>query len=77
MASLRIAHAYDIGTAVVMKSVLESEGIEVLDIGRAGHLSIAGADQGFYVEVGPNDRNMARRILRENELGKYILGDAT
>ena len=38
MASLRIAHAYDIGTAVVMKSVLESEGIEVLDIGIAGHL---------------------------------------
>jgi len=77
MASLRIAHAYDIGTAVVMKSVLESEGIEVLDIGRAGHLSIAGADQGFYVEVGPNDRRRACQVLVEHELGKYILSNAT
>jgi len=77
MASLRIAHAYDIGTAVVMKSVLESEGIDVLDIGRAGHLSIAGADPGFYVEVVAEQRHQACQILRDHELGKYILSDAT
>jgi len=77
MASLRIAHAYDIGTAAVMKSVLESEGIEVLDIGRAGHLSIAGADLGYYIEVAPGQRHQACRILRDHELGKYILSDVT
>jgi len=76
MASLRVAHSYNIGTAVVMKSVLESEGIEVLDIGRAGHLSIAGADQGYFVEVGPGQQHRACEILREHELGKYILSNA-
>ncbi len=76
MASLRIAHSYDIGTVVVMKSLLESEGIDVLDIARSGHLTIAGADQGYYVEVVPGQRNRARRILREHQFGKYLLTDA-
>lgn len=77
MASLRIAHAYNIGTVVVMKSLLESEGIEVLDIARSGHLTIAGADQGYYVEVVPGQRDRAREILREHQFGKYILTDVS
>lgn len=73
MQSLRIAHAYDFGTYMVMKSLLESEGIRVLDIALGGHLAIAGADQGYYVEVVEDDKPRACRILRENQLGKFIL----
>ena len=75
MASLRIAHAFDFGTFAAMKSLLESEGIEVLDIAIGGHLAIAGVDHGYYVEVLPEHRNKARRILRENQLGKYVMVD--
>lgn len=77
MASLRIAHAYDIGTVAVMKSLLESEGIDVLDIARSGHLTIAGADQGYYIEVVPGQRDRARAILRAHQLGKYVLTEVS
>jgi hypothetical protein len=71
--SLRIAHTYDVGSFAVIKALLESTGVEVLDIAIGGHLAIAGADQGYYIEVIPNDRVKAIRILRENDLGKYLL----
>ncbi len=60
-----------------MKSLLESEGIYVLDIAVGGNLTIAGADQGYYVEVATEQKREARRILNENEFGSYVLGDDT
>ncbi|MEE8281272.1 MAG: hypothetical protein V3R50_02735 [Gammaproteobacteria bacterium] len=72
VASLRIAHTYDFGTFAAMKSLLESEGVTVLEIAIGGHLAIAGADQGYYLQVLPEDRVKARTILRNNDLGKYI-----
>jgi len=72
VASLRIAHTYDFGTFAAMKSLLESEGVTVLEIAIGGHLAIAGADQGYYLQVLPEDRVRARAILRKNDLGKYI-----
>lgn len=77
MRSLRIAHTYDAGSFAVIKALLESMGIQVLDIAIGGHLAIAGADQGYYIEVLPDDRLKAVEILRDNELGKYILDKAT
>ena len=77
MASLRIAHTYDFGSFAAIKALLESKGIQVLDIAIGGHLAIAGADQGYYIEVIPDDRLSACQILRDNDLGKYILGSAT
>jgi hypothetical protein len=73
MAVFRIAHTYDFGTFGAMKALLESHGIEVLDLAVGGHLTIAGADQGYYLEVLPGQQVEARRILRRNGLGKYIL----
>ena len=77
MRSLRVAHTYDAGSFAVIKALLESMGIQVLDIAIGGHLAIAGADQGYYIEVIPDDRLRAVEILRDNDLGKYILGSAT
>ena len=73
MHRFRIAFTYDFGSFAAIKALLESEGVEVLDIAIGGHLAIAGADQGYYVEVIPEHQIHARRILRENDLGKYIL----
>ena len=72
MASLRIAHTYNFGTFAAMKSLLESEGVTVLDIAIGGHLAVAGVDQGYYLQVLTEDRVRARAILRHNDLGKYI-----
>ena len=77
MHSFRIAHTYDAGSFAAIKALLESMGIQVLDIAIGGHLAIAGADQGYYIEVIPDDRLEAVEILRDNDLGKYILGSAT
>jgi hypothetical protein len=73
MTMVRIAHAYDFGTYVVMKSLLESEGLGVLDAAFGGHISIAGADQGYYVEVHRADQAKARTLLWQNSLAKYLL----
>jgi hypothetical protein len=47
MAVQRLAFVFDAGTFAVMKSLLESEGIGVLDLAYGGHVAIAGADQGY------------------------------
>jgi hypothetical protein len=69
----RIAFAFDAGTFAVMRALLESEGVRVLDMARGGHVAIAGVDQGFYLEVLAEDRVLAERILRENDFGKHVV----
>ncbi len=73
MSSLRIAHTYDIGSFAAMKALLGSRGVTALDLAIGGHLAIAGADQGYFIEVVPDDRLRACQILRDNDLGKYLL----
>lgn len=72
-ATLRIAFTFDIGTFAAIKALLTSEDIAVLDIAVGGHISIAGADQGYYVEVLPEDQDRARQILSECGMDNYLL----
>ncbi|MEC9375978.1 MAG: hypothetical protein VYA80_06360 [Pseudomonadota bacterium] len=71
--NLRIAFTFDFGSFAALKALLESHGIQVLDIAFAGHVTIAGADQGYYLEVIPEDKKRARQILQENSMEKYLL----
>jgi len=73
MALTRLAFAFDAGTFGVLKALLESEGIPVLDIARGGHVAIAGVDQGYYIQVLEEDEAAAERLLRERGFGKYIV----
>jgi len=73
--TFRIAFTYDFGSFAAIQALLMSHNIEVLDIAIGGHLAIAGVDQGYYVEVLPDDQSRARQILRDNNLAKYILTD--
>lgn len=68
-----VARCYDMGIAVVMKSVLISEDIDVLEYSGSGHVSIAGADHSYYVKVGEADVEKARRVLTEAGYEKYII----
>jgi len=73
VSTCRIAHAFDFGTYAVMKSLLESEGVAVIHAVFGGHLSIAGVDQGYYLEVVETDRGRARTLLWENSFGEYLV----
>ena len=73
MAVTRVAFAFDAGTYAVLKAMLESEGIEVLDMARGSHVAIAGVDQGYYLHVIADDRPRAERLLRERDFEKYLV----
>ena len=73
MSLSRIAFAFDVGTFAVMRALLESEGIHVLDIATGGHLSIAGADQGYYLQVPEDERERAASLLREHDFEQYLI----
>ncbi len=69
----RLAFSFDMGTFAVLKAMLESEGIPVLDIAVGGHVAIAGADQGYYVQVLGEDLVRAERLLRDRGFENYIV----
>ncbi|MBT8136758.1 MAG: hypothetical protein KJO54_07070 [Gammaproteobacteria bacterium] len=69
----RIAYSTDIGQYVLMASLLRDSDIEVLDMMRAGHVSIAGVDHGFYVQVPRSQEIRARRILADSEFRHCIV----
>jgi hypothetical protein len=68
-----IARSYDMGIAVVMKSILIGEGIGVLEYSGSGHVSIAGADQSYYVKVAATDAARARELLVAAGYDKYVI----
>ena len=72
MALVRVAYAADMGIVLVMKSLLESEGIYTPDIASGGHVSIAGADQGYYIAVLDEDVPRAIQLLKENSFENYL-----
>ncbi len=76
MAISRIAFTFDAGSWAVLKALLESEGIGVLDLARGAHVAIAGVDQGYYLQVADDDEIRARRLLREHGFGKYLVDSA-
>ena len=69
----RVAYSTDIGEFVLMSSLLKDNGIEVLDMMRAGHVSIAGVDHGFYVQVPESQGIRARRLLSDSEFTHCIV----
>ena len=58
-----------------MKSLLESEGVRVLDLAYGSHVAVAGVDQGYYVQVLDEDKALARQVLRDNGFEKYLVSE--
>jgi len=72
MSLIRVAYSADMGVALVMKSLLDSAGIYTTDIASGGHVSIAGADQGYYIEVLDEDVPEAIELLKDSAFEKYL-----
>ncbi|MBT8130644.1 MAG: hypothetical protein KJO35_00115 [Gammaproteobacteria bacterium] len=73
----RIAYSTDIAEFVLMTALLRDHGIEVLDMMRAGHVSIAGVDHGFYVQVPESQMIKARRWLTDSEFSHCVITEKT
>jgi hypothetical protein len=54
-------------------NLLEENNLHPLRLDYASHLSMAGAEQGYFIEVPDNEVALAKRILTENGFGKYIV----
>ena len=68
-----VAVAPDFGVATVIRSLLESEGVVVLGLSTSGHVSIAGADQGYKIDVLTKDEMRARELLQNNSFERYLV----
>ena len=68
-----IARAYDIGIAMLMESLLIREGLDIIESTNAGHVSIAGADHSYNVQVSEVHAEVARKVLTDNGYEKFIL----
>lgn len=73
MSFRKVAYASDMGVAMVIYSLLDSEGFDVLDFSNSSHISLAGADQGFYISVYEDQADAAIASLKEHELSTHLL----
>lgn len=58
-----------------MKALLEEHDVHVYEIQMSGHLSLAGADQGWYIEVLREHEEVARAILSDSDYAKFLKSD--
>jgi len=68
-----VAVAPDFGVATVIRSLLESKGVIVLGLSTSRHVSIAGADQGYKIDVLKKDEMRARELLQNNSFERYLV----
>ena len=73
MAYEKIAFCHDGGLFVVIHSLLVSEELDSPDMMAGGHVTIAGADQGYYVALARAQQKQACDLLRERGFGQYML----
>lgn len=72
MNKLRIAFSSMFPEASLMKQILEENKVFVFEIMTSGHITIAGGDQGYYLEVNKDDSKLASEILINNGFAKNV-----
>ena len=71
--SKRIASFPDFSLAGLVVTQLREFGLSPLEIDLASHLSVAGADQFYYVEVNEIEIDQARKALIELGHEKWLM----
>jgi len=69
---VKIALVSDMGVALVVNSLLESEGCHILETG-GGHLARSGANQGCYIIVEDSDVEKAEGILKQRGFAEFLI----
>jgi hypothetical protein len=75
MLGIRVAYSSNLAEVVAMISLLEEHDVHVYDIDMSSHLSLAGADLGWYVEVLREHEESARAIIKDSNYAKFICGN--
>ncbi|NND83146.1 MAG: hypothetical protein HKN50_12025 [Gammaproteobacteria bacterium] len=68
-----IARTYDYGLAALMKSLLVAAEIPCIESANAEHVSIAGVEHTYAVQVAAEAAEDARRLLSENGYAEYLI----
>ena len=69
----KIAYSTDLGEIAMINALLKGEGIEVPDLFRSPHVSIAGIDHGFYVRVWQRDAATARAAVDASDFRHCLI----
>ena len=73
MALVRIGYSANFGDIALMRSLLHEHGILAVEPRMSSHVSVAGVDQGWFLEVLAEDTDLARRLLRENDFDIFVV----
>jgi hypothetical protein len=69
----KVSFHRDSFTAEMTRNLLEENGLRPMKLVYSNHVFLAGADQGYFVEVPVQEVDIAKKILSENNLGKYVI----
>jgi uncharacterized protein YaaQ len=69
----KLAQVPDQVTALLVHSLLEEEGIQVLELQDAAHASLAGTNTTYMIKVAEEEVERATSVLKNNQFGKWIL----
>ncbi len=76
MALVRVAHTYALVDIVSMRALLAENDIETPELRLSTHVSIAGVDSGYVLEVLSDNAERARWHLRHSEFAKYVIDES-
>jgi hypothetical protein len=70
---VKVGFHREFAAAEMIRNLLEENGLHPMKLDYSAHLSIAGAEQGYFIEIPKQEVDLAKTILSENNLGKYIV----
>lgn len=73
MALVRIAHTYELADIVAMRALLAENDIDTPELRLSTHVSIAGVDSGYALEVLRDNVERARWVLSRSEYAKNVI----
>jgi hypothetical protein len=63
----------DLATAEMIRNLLEARGLHPMKLDYSAHVSVAGAEQGYFIEVPNQEVDQARAVLTDSNLEKHIV----
>jgi hypothetical protein len=73
MPKVGIAYSNFLADVNLMKQTCEGHGVFVHEIFTASHVSLAGADHGYYLEVRSEDVEKAGEILNQEGFESFVM----
>ncbi len=69
----KVSFHHDLGMSEIVRNLLSENGIHPAKLDYSAHVSVAGAEQGYFIEVPKQEVELAKKILSQNGLEKYTV----